>query len=164
MKACRSGNPEISDSITAGSTSMSSAKFLPECVPSKWHSFVRSISTLPIALLTHSPAFGSIISGRARGCCHRATGVWQSRAGRACTRALGTPSGRSATLTLPDYVGVSPYTTTMTKLAHKLGLYSLSLPILRGVQCNYSGPILSCQVRSRFCLLRCFPFHGSPSI
>jgi len=47
MKACRSGNPEISDFITAGSTSMSRAKVLPERVPSKWPSFMRSISTLP---------------------------------------------------------------------------------------------------------------------
>ena len=49
MKVCRSGSPEISDSITAGSACMSSAKFLPERVSSKWLSFRRSIPTLAIA-------------------------------------------------------------------------------------------------------------------
>ena len=53
--------PEISESITSGSTCRSRLKFFPEREPSKCVSRIRSISTLPMALLTHSAAFGSVV-------------------------------------------------------------------------------------------------------
>ena len=60
-KACLFSNPEISESMTSGSTWRSTLKFLPDREPSKCVFFMRSISTFPIALLTRSAAFGSVV-------------------------------------------------------------------------------------------------------